>query len=284
MNDRRVGLLLASVVGVAAIAFAVMRVGPVASPVNSGSSGAAGPSELPRSQEQFAAALEMLMRIQDEEISERRILAEQLDEMRSDIARLQQILGARVDAVRPNDAAIEPSANRGLQSPQDRLTAAGFTAAQIDAIRRKEAESQMQQIEMDDRARREGWVNTPRYFEEVNRLFDGGDTVRRDLGDDAYDRYLFASGRNNRIVVSSIIATSPAESAGFQAGDIITSYGGDKIFSSQQLTKLRSTGEKGTPVLVDVVRDGEMLQIAMPRGAMGVQTRPHRADPSGQGR
>ena len=138
----------------------------------------------------------------------------------------------------------------------------------------------MRQIEFDDRARREGWVNSPRYFAEAAALRDGSQAVRQELGDDAYDRYLYASGRPNRLVVSNVIATSPAERAGLQPGDVILSYGDQRVFSTQQLTDLRSSGDRGTPVTLDIVREGRPMQITMPRGPMGVQTSATNVDPA----
>ena len=162
-----------------------------------------------------------------------------------------------------------------------RLAAAGFTEEEVATLRRRQGENQMRQVELDDRARREGWVNTPRYYEEINRLFDDTDPIRSELGDDAFDRYLYATGRPNRIRVTQVIETSPAEQAGFRSGDIIVSYGGERLFSTQQLTGLRSEGERGATVNVEIVRDGIPMQIAIPRGPMGIQTSPDLVDPSG---
>ena len=141
----------------------------------------------------------------------------------------------------------------------------------------------MQQIELDDRARREGWITTSRYFEEFNNLVKGADTVRRDLGDDAYSHFLFAIGRPNRLTVGMVIETSPAEQAGLHLGDVIRSYAGERVFSSAQLTRLRSSGDKDMPVILEIVRDGEPMQIWIPRGPMGIQIQQDRVDPSEPG-
>jgi len=141
----------------------------------------------------------------------------------------------------------------------------------------------MRQIELNDRARREGWVNSPRYYEEFNKLTSGTESIRRELGDDAYDRYLFVSGRPNRIAVGTVIATSPAEQAGFQTADVIRSYDGDRVFSSAQLVNLRSAGDSGMPVVVEIIRDGEMMQITIPRGPMGIQTQGDLVNPYAPG-
>lgn len=233
--------------------------------------------------EQLAQVLESLIQVLDNEISERRLLAEQIDELRIEMTELQQNLRARVEAafsVETGSTALQQSSAQVDQSIEARLVSSGFTRKEIEALRRREAGAQMQQIELDDQARREGWINSPRYYEESNNLTSGADSIRSELGDNAYDRYLFASGRPNRIAVGTVIATSPAEQAGFKAGDVITSYGGERVFSSQQLTNLRSSGDKDSSVVVEIIRDGEVMRISMPRGPMGVQTQPTLVDPN----
>jgi C-terminal processing protease CtpA/Prc len=238
---------------------------------------------------QMAQVVESLVQVLDEEIAERRVLAEQLDETRAELNDLQQNLHTRVETAfrvaaeeRTSASGPHTTAN-GEQTAGNRLEAAGFTLEQVANLQRRQAEAQMQQIDLDDRARREGWINTPRYAEEMAKLPDGIATVRNELGDDAYDRYLFASGRPNRIEVTSVIQTSPAESAGLRQGDIIASYGGEKIFSTQQLTDLRSTGERGSAVTLDIIRDGQAMRITMRRGPMGIQTQPTLVDPDATG-
>jgi len=243
--------------------------------------------------EQVAQVVETLIRILDEEIAERHVLAEQLEGLQSEMTDLQENLRARVEAAF-SDARNEASANTGNTSPSEqsnqagqtiegRLAAAGITPRQVESIRRGEAVAQMRQIDLDDRARREGWLNTPRYYEEFRNLASRADIARRELGDDGYDRYLHAMGQPNRLAVGSIVATSPAERAGLQPGDVILRYGGERVFSSEQLVELRSGGVRGESVVVEIVRNGNLIQITMPRGPMGVQTRPDVVDPDGPG-
>jgi len=236
--------------------------------------------------EQVAQVVESLMQILNEEISERQILTEQLDEMRLEMTDLQENFRARVMAslLENRRNAVSPQAGAEVdQSSEGRLAASGFTPQQFEALRRREEGARMRQIELDDRARREGWVNSPRYFEEFNKLTSGTESIRRELGDDAYDRYLFVSGRPNRIAVGTVIATSPAEQAGFQTGDVIRSYDGERVFSSAQLVNLRSAGDSGMPVVVEIIRDGVLMQITIPRGPMGIQTQGDLVNPSAPG-
>lgn len=236
--------------------------------------------------QQVAQIMESLLQTLDEEISERHFLAAQLEEVRSEMTAMLQDLRARFGTAFPGNASNTASPQPGAQADQtieERLAVSGFTPQQIRTISRRVAETQMEQIELDDRARREGWITTSRYFEEFNNLVMGADTVRRDLGDDAYSHFLFAIGRPNRLTVGRVIETSPAEQAGLRLGDVIRSYAGERVFSSAQLTELRSSGDKDMPVIVEIIRDGEPMQVWIPRGPMGIQLRQDRVDPSAPG-
>jgi hypothetical protein len=238
---------------------------------------------------QLAQVVESLVQVLDEEIAERRLLADQLAETRAEMADLQQNLRERVEAAFEMNAATDAASRdrgngtRGPGPRDQRLAAAGFTREEVAYFRRRQAEDQMLQIDFDDRARREGWIGTPRYAEELAKLPNSGDTLRRELGDTEYDRYLYASGMPNRIAVTNVIQTSPAEAAGLRRGDIIVHYGGEKVYSSQQLTDLRSSGERGASVAVDIIRDGQPMRITMPRGPMGIGTELRSVDPAAPG-
>lgn len=279
----------------AAIAVSLLLVGGVATlvyversdspPPSVHESNAADPTAIeiggePRS---LQDALESLTRIVDEEIVERRALEEQVTELRAELSELRQLLGGSASANRAtarqesDPAAVAAAAEQSLDN---RLTAVGFTSAEIERIRRIEARAQMQQIELDYEARQDGWVNTPRYYEAIRAAGSGGGLLREELGDSAFDRYLFATRGANRVAVSTVIENSPAATAGLRPGDVIHSYGGERVFMNQELTELRSIGTRGIPVVVGVIRDGQHLQLTMPRGPMGVQLTPTSIDPN----
>lgn len=226
---------------------------------------------------QLGTVLASLAQTLDEEIAERRAMAEEIESLREEVEALRGV--ASVTTL-PREERRQFRREAAERSTADRLAKSGFTPEQVAAIRRQEAQAQMRQIELDDIARREGWLGTPRYFDELNDLGNTGETLRADLGEDGYDRYLYATGQPNRLVVGSIIETSPAERAGLRAGDVIRSYGGERVYSTQQLIEMRSAGERGEQVTVEVIRDGQYMQISMPRGPMGVQTRREVVDPA----
>ena len=96
------------------------------------------------------------------------------------------------------------------------------------------------------------------------------DTLRSELGDADYERYLEANNRSTSISVSSVIESSPAQSAGLMPGDEIIRYDGERVFSMTDLTRRTMVGEPGQTVLVDVMRNGNLMQIVMPRGPVGI--------------
>ena len=225
--------------------------------------------------------LESLTRVLDDEINERRVLAEKLEALDSEFADLNRNLKSRVEEAFTADNVQRQSTGTTVSpTVDDRLVAAGFTRQQLAFVRKLQAEGQMAAIEMDDRARREGWVDTPRYYQESRDLASGTTAVRDALGDELYDRYLFASGSANRLAVGSIIESSPAEQAGFRPGDVIVRYGGENVYSNQQLIDLRSAGVRGEAVAVEILRDGQSLQLTIPRGPMGVSTAATVLDPA----
>jgi hypothetical protein len=226
--------------------------------------------------------VESLAQVVSDEINERGVLAGQVEQLESEILDLKHNLRVRVqEAFQEGDGGPQQEGgDANAQTTEERLAAVGITRQQLESIRALEAGAQMDQIELDDRARREGWVNTPRYVQESQDLLTGATAVRNALGDELYDRYLFASGVPNRIEVGSIIEASPAQKAGFQSGDVVIRYGGENVYSTQQLVNLRSSGERGEPVTVEILRNGQLLQLTMPRGPMGISTGPMLADPA----
>ena len=226
--------------------------------------------------------VESLGQVLNDEINERRVLTEQIEQLRSEVLNLKLHLGINVEeAFQADDGSGRQEWDDTVaQTREERLAAAGFTPQQLESIQRLEAEAQMRQIDLDDRARREGWINTPRYMQEAQDLSTGATVIRNALGDETYDRYLFANEVPNRIAVQLVIETSPAQKAGFQPGDVFIRYGGEKVYSTQQLVNLRSSGERGEPVTVDILRNGQLLQLTMPRGPMGISTGPMLVDPT----
>jgi hypothetical protein len=168
---------------------------------------------------------------------------------------------AETESVRRSDWRSRNSA----EGRKERLVEAGFLPAQADWIVRREQELQMEALQARFDAERSGepvdWM--------ANRTM-ASDSLRAELGDTDYERYLEASGRSTKVSVSSVIESSPAQSAGLQPGDEIVRYAGERVFSMSDLTRQTMVGVPGETVVVDIMRDGNLMQVVLPRGPVGI--------------
>ena len=156
------------------------------------------------------------------------------------------------------------SRRRGGRSPEDRrasLEEAGFSPAEAARILRRESEIQMEALQARYKAQRSG---EPFDF----RGFTG--TMRDELGDENYARYLEANGRPTSVTISTVYESSPALTAGLRPGDEIRYYDGQRVFSMDEIVDLTMSGAAGENVIVDISRDGVPMQISLPRGPLGV--------------
>lgn len=212
--------------------------------------------------DQLAGILESLTSTLNEEISERRLLAQQVEQLLAEVKELQ------VER-RDSDERTVAEGRASSQAREDRFAEMGFTWQDVQALGPLLAAIQVSGLELNDLARREGWINTSRYDEEMDALSTFDSPIRDELGDYGYDRYLYAMGRSNRVVVGATMETSQARKAGLEHGDVIVRYGGEPVYSNWHMVRLRSSGKLGAPVIVEITRDGQPMQITMPRGPMG---------------
>ena len=147
----------------------------------------------------------------------------------------------------------------------ERLVDAGFLPSQASAIARRESELQMEAIQARYDAERSG--NPMDFWRSRDSMYD---TLRAELGDADYERYLVANDREISVAVSSVIDSSPAQSAGLLPGDEIVRYDGERVFSMSDLMREAMNGAAGENVVVDITRDGTAMQIVMPRGPVGI--------------
>lgn len=157
------------------------------------------------------------------------------------------------------EAAATPEERQRLAV--DRLIAAGFAPDRAEWINRRTQELRMQTMQSQYEARREG--RTPPADVEAT-------TLRAELGEQDYERFLTAQGRPTSVNVTGVLASSPAERAGLQSGDEIVAYDGKRVFDVGELNQLTMQGTSGESVVVDVRRNGQNVQLVMPRGPLGV--------------
>jgi S1-C subfamily serine protease len=141
----------------------------------------------------------------------------------------------------------------------EQLLAQGFSPDRAEWIVRRTEELRMEALQAQYDAQRGGRPVEP-----------SGSTLRAELGDADYERYLSAYGRPTTIPVRDVLASSPAERSGLKAGDEILAYNGERVFDMRELNELTLKGVPGESVVVDVRRDGQNVQLVMPRGPLGI--------------
>ena len=231
------------------------------------------------------ALAQQLQRIEeqlDDERRQREVLVAEFAALRDDFDTLREqavdvartaedAFGRQADgAERPPSAATiaQPGRRFGRSrgDPIAMLTDAGFSLEQAQSIDRRVEELSVAAMQARYDARR--GETTPGAPGE--QLLDAAAALRRELGDADYERYLTATGRSTSVNVASVLASSAAETAGLQPGDQIVTYAGERVFDVRDLNRVLLEGTAGESVLVDVVRDGQPIQIAIPRGPLGI--------------
>jgi C-terminal processing protease CtpA/Prc len=154
---------------------------------------------------------------------------------------------------------------RQTSGRRDAMVEAGMTADRADYILRRESEMRYEQMQAVYQARNSGESLDPIY-----RNFNADTMLRDEIGDAEYETYLEANNRSTSVGVSSVMASSPGERAGLQAGDEIVGYDGQRVFGTSELIQHTMAGGSGN-VVVDVMRDGSPMQIVVPRGPIGVE-------------
>jgi hypothetical protein len=185
-------------------------------------------------------------------------------------------LEAARDALAREFSRGPPNARRGdSNTPEaqiERLVAAGFTPDRAAWIQQRTAQLTLERMQAQYTARREGQPLSP-------DVANGEQMLRSELGEQDYERYLTATGRPTRVGVYNVLPGSPGEKAGLRAGDEVVNYAGQRVFNVGELNNLTFEGTPGESVVVDVVRDGQQLQLVVPRGPIGIGGGPFRRGP-----
>jgi hypothetical protein len=250
-----------------------------ATPVAAG--GALAASAAPAALGSVPARIAELESALDSEIEQRVALEQRvaeldaaLEELRGEASERQADGGRRTAAVVAVQEGTPPFGDappgpRGFRGPDtteqrvDRLVAAGFAPDRAAWIEQRTSELTMQAIQAQYQRRR-GETVDPALLEGTQQ------TLRQELGDTEYERYLTALGRPTKVGVFNVIPSSPAEVAGLRPGDEILSYGGTRVFDMRELNDLTVEGTPGQPVVLEVQRDGQNLQLVLPRGPIGI--------------
>ncbi|MEM6639614.1 MAG: PDZ domain-containing protein [Pseudomonadota bacterium] len=226
--------------------------------------------------------LESLSQALTQEAEYRMVLEDQIDSLSGRLDELQ----ARLEA---GGGASEDSARRTLKARQqrgggltlDRLLDSGMDETTARRFKSRVDDIALQRLYLRDQAMREGWVSDPRYRDESRRLAEAQNGLRDEFGTEAYDAYLYASGRPNRIEVQNVLENSPAFEAGLRTGDQIVGYDGERTFQPNELRRATQQGQAGQMISVQIIRNGQTLDVYVPRGPLGVQMSGRSVRPDG---
>ena len=180
----------------------------------------------------------------------------------------------------PASGMVIPPVDYSLSDIERALVAAGLDRATAADIKRRGDELAMSEMNVRDQATREQWLDTPRFAEEMAAIDAQRTSIRDEIGDEAYDRYLYAQGQTNRVRVDDVMTESPAALAGLQTHDMILRYGNIRVFAPEDLVAETRGGTAGELIRLEVIRNGERLEIDVPRGPLGLRIAPTQAPPT----
>lgn len=151
-----------------------------------------------------------------------------------------------------------------------RLLAAGYSQDEIDSLRhRKEELLALQQME-DFRRRENGELASASSFSAAQ---DGDLLLREEMSDAEYMRYREVLGKPTAFGVTKVAANSIAEQAGIQPGDQVVRYDGTRVFDIYELDGLAMRNTSSGPAMVEILRSGQTIMIALPKGETGLRDR-----------
>ncbi len=213
----------------------------------------------------------------EREVAARRALERQVDALARELAELRASVGAPDPAgagpfaeADPEPADDDPLERREWFDEQA-LLEAGIDAFEAETLRRFYEELELERLTLRDQARREDWSDAE-LRTALQTLDNREEAMRQRLGDAAYDAYLYAAGRPNRLVVTSVLASAQAGQAGIVSGDRIIRYDNQRVYNWRDLREAMAGGSITDTIAVEVERDGDTLQFYLARGPLGVRT------------
>ena len=212
-----------------------------------------------------------LQRSLQDEIRARRALEKKLDRLVRRVAEMGAAMEASPGTVAANDAITNDAevAGQGWFDEQA-LIEGGMDSVQASQLKAFFEQLEMERLYLRDQAAREGW-DRARLRDEFRQLDDKEESLRDQLGESAYDAYLYASGQSNRVAVTSVLASAQAGQAGIEAGDHILRYDNQRVYNWRDLRTATTSGDISDVVEVEVDRDGETLQFYLARGPLGIR-------------
>jgi membrane-associated protease RseP (regulator of RpoE activity) len=180
----------------------------------------------------------------------------------------------------PAGGELSASISRGMSSPVvDGLIKAGLDTFTAQQIARKQSAAELRRLELRDNAIREGYIGTERFREEIAQWREEEVRVRDEIDEASYDKYLYYTGRPNRVAVASVLLGSAAEQSGIQQGDMILRYEDEPLYSNRDLRTATIQGERDELVTLTVQRGDSRVTVSTQRGPLGVRLSPMSINP-----
>ena len=227
---------------------------------------------------QQQAIIARLSRQLDQESAARQRLEEEVSALQVTLQMLEQRLDGLTERRGANDTPL-PRVGGFRQIDAATFLAAGFDQNDAAFLTDRWGQQQMDLLYLRDQAIREGWIDTPRYTQARRELSSGVASLRAEIGPAAYDRFLFATGQSNRVVINAVIDNSPAQNSGLLPGDTIVTYDRNPIYSVNDLRAATTAGEPDVPVVMEVDRGGQLVELEIARGPLGVTLNSRRVEP-----
>lgn len=180
---------------------------------------------------------------------------------------------------KPSDAAADSGRDSAGSQVRQQLIEAGFAPEETDAIIRAVDENTLERLELRYRMAR-GGEEARGARARLREMPSAQELVREEFGEDAYDRYLYATGRPNRIVVRGVLKSSPAQAAGLRSGDTLLALDEEPVYALGDLMRIASTGSDADLVTLTVLREQEVLKLSVPRGPLGINASADSIDPA----
>jgi hypothetical protein len=167
---------------------------------------------------------------------------------------------------------------------EDALLAAGVDYDDVVRLRESFEAAEVERGRLREAAEQEG---RPLLVDERDALWQLESELEQELGAEAYDQMLYASGDPNRAMVRWVSTESPAAAAGLAAGDLILSYDGLPIYRYDEFRYVVEETPPGTMVPIEYqrgeeVHSGNMVAGPFPRryrGVDGFDVVPSRVEP-----
>jgi len=215
-----------------------------------------------------------LNQLLNKEIRARQALEQKLETLNRQMANLESIVQSFKQANDSEQVANE--VNPDVSDPDDKwfneqaLIESGMASSQALELKLFFEQLEMERLYLRDQSIREGW-DRAKYREAMQTLSSQEDDLRNRLSESEYDAYLYASGQTNRVVVTSVLASAQAGTAGIISGDQIIRYDNQRIYNGFDLREATAGGSIEDTVALEVERDGETLQFYLPRGPLGIR-------------